>query len=64
MNEDKPAFPVKLNATVNTGIARRDHIAIVAMQALCTGCGDSMSVEEIAARAYSMADAMIEESKK
>lgn len=64
MNGDKPAFPVRFRDTVYMGLTRRDYIAISAMQGLCIGCGDSMSTEEIAARAYSMADAMIEESKQ
>lgn len=58
------AVPEPFSNIVYLGLTRRDYIAIAAMQGLCVSCGDSMATEEIASRAYEMADAMIEESKK
>ena len=58
------ATPVPQGFPVYLGLTRRNIIAIAAMQGLCVSCGDSMATEEIASRAYEMADAMIEESEK
>lgn len=65
MAEEYKVEPFLLPSTpVYLGLTRRDYFANNAMQGLCVSCGDSMSIEEIAFRAYEMADAMIERSKK
>ena len=46
------------------GLTKRDYFAARAMAALCGGVHDRWSPEQVATKAYQMADAMIAESDK
>lgn len=60
-----PAFPVAFTTSPLHGMTLRDYFAAKAMQGMQSNFGaNSWSPEKFAARAYEMADAMLEARKQ
>ena len=62
MNNEQQAFPIFTHEQVHIGMTLRDYFAAKAMQGLIANDFKSCSVDvPISARAYELADAMLEE---
>ena len=61
-----PAFPVKINRSVYTGMTRRDYFAAKAMQGLLAHPNLTVGAHfgDIAQKCYCIADFMLAESDK
>jgi len=57
-----PAFPTETDFTYQHGMSLRDYFAAKAMQGMCARV--NWSDADVAARAYSMADAMLKASEQ
>lgn len=60
---DDPAFPGQNNVTFK-GISSRDYFAAIALGALVSSAGGLAGPQEIADRAYDLADAMMAERRQ